>query len=76
MDDVRENLRRMGFTDWRIRAHRRDGWKMVVKEAKVLKGLESHGVVVVVVVQSNLPGLLMIFFYFHSLSGSSWPIRG
>ena len=39
MDDVRENLRRMGFTDWRIRAHRRDGWKMVVMEAKVLQGL-------------------------------------
>ena len=23
MDDVREDLRRMGVTDWRIRAHRR-----------------------------------------------------
>jgi len=39
MDDVREDLRRMGVTNWRIRAHRRDDWKMVVKEAKVLKGL-------------------------------------
>ena len=39
MDDVRENLRRMGVTNWRIRAHRRDDWKMVVKEAKVLQGL-------------------------------------
>ena len=37
----------MGVTDWRIRAHRRDDWKMVVKEAKVLQGLQSHGVVVV-----------------------------
>jgi len=36
MDDVREDLRRMGVTDWRIRAHRTDDWKMVVKEAKVL----------------------------------------
>jgi hypothetical protein len=24
MNDVRENLRRMGVTNWRIRAHRRD----------------------------------------------------
>ena len=29
---------------------RREDWKMVVKEAKVLQGLYSHGVVVVVVV--------------------------
>ena len=42
--------RRMGVTDWRIRAHRRDDWKMDVKEAKVPQGLQSHGVVVVVVV--------------------------
>ena len=48
MDDVRENLRRMGVTNWRIRAHRRDNWKMVLKEAKVLQGLWSHGAVVVV----------------------------
>jgi len=47
MDDVREDLTRMGVTDWRIRAHRRDDWKMVVKEAKVLQGLYSHGAVVV-----------------------------
>jgi len=39
MDDVREDLRRMGVTNWRIRAHRRDDWKMAVKEAKVLQGL-------------------------------------
>jgi hypothetical protein len=39
MDDVREDLRRMGVTNWRIRAHRRDDWKTVVKEAKVLQGL-------------------------------------
>ena len=39
MDDVREDLRMMGVTNWRIRAHRRDDWKMVVKEAKVLQGL-------------------------------------
>jgi hypothetical protein len=29
----------MGVTNWRIRAHRRDDWKTVVKEAKVIKGL-------------------------------------
>ena len=34
MDDVREDLRRMGVTNWRIRAHRGDDWKIVVKEAK------------------------------------------
>jgi hypothetical protein len=38
MDDMREDLRRMGVTNQRIRAHRRDDWKMVVKEAKVLQG--------------------------------------
>ena len=47
---MRDDLRRMGVTNWRIRAHRRDDCKMVVKEAKVLQGLWSHGVVVVVVV--------------------------
>jgi len=39
MDTVREDLRRMGVTNWRICAHRRDDWKMVVKEAEVLQGL-------------------------------------
>jgi hypothetical protein len=39
MDDVREDLRRMGVTNWRIRAHSRDDCKKVVKEAKVLQGL-------------------------------------
>ena len=39
VDDVREDLRRMGVTNWRIRAYRRDEWKMVLKEAKVLQGL-------------------------------------
>jgi len=33
LDDVREGLKRMGVTDWRIRAHRRDDWKVVVKVA-------------------------------------------
>jgi len=37
--DVREDLRMMCVTNWRIRAYRRDDWKMVVKEAKVLQGL-------------------------------------
>jgi len=39
MDDVREDLRKMGVTNWRTCAHRRDNCKMVVKEAKVLQGL-------------------------------------
>jgi hypothetical protein len=42
MDDVREDMR-MGVTNWRIRAHRRDDWKTVVKETKVLQGLYSQG---------------------------------
>jgi hypothetical protein len=44
MDDVKEDLRKMGVTHWRRRAHRRDDWKTVVKEAKVLQGLKSQGV--------------------------------
>ena len=44
---MRENLRRMGVTNWRIRAHRRDDWRTVVKEAKFLQGLWSHEVVVI-----------------------------
>jgi len=47
---VQEDLRRMGVTNWRIHAHRRDDRKMVVKEAKVLQELYSHGVVVEVVI--------------------------
>jgi len=39
MDDVRKDLRRMGVTNLRISAHRRNDWKMVVKEAQVLQGL-------------------------------------
>jgi hypothetical protein len=39
MDHVREDLRRMGVTNWRIRAHRRDDWKAVVKKTKFLQGL-------------------------------------
>jgi len=39
MDDVREDLRRMGVTNWSICAQRRDDWKIVVKEVKVLQGL-------------------------------------
>jgi len=42
MDDVREDLRRMVVTNWRLRAHRREEWKMAVKEDKVLQGLQSH----------------------------------
>jgi len=39
MDGVRVDLGRMGVTNWRVRAHRRDDRKMVVKEAKVLQVL-------------------------------------
>ena len=40
MDDVREDLRRMGVTNWRIRAHRRDDWQMVVKVLKDCTAIE------------------------------------
>ena len=40
MDDVREDLKKMGVTNWRIRAHRRDDWKMVVKEARDCRAME------------------------------------
>ena len=39
MDEVRKDLRRTGVTNWRIHAHRRDDWKIVVMEAKILQGL-------------------------------------
>jgi len=34
-----DDLRRMCVTNWRIRAHRRDDWNKVLKEAKILQGL-------------------------------------
>jgi hypothetical protein len=38
LDDVEEDLRKMIIGGWRGRARRRDGWKSVLREVKVLQG--------------------------------------
>jgi hypothetical protein len=39
LDDVEEDFRRMRISDWRVKAQRRDEWKSVSREVKVLQGL-------------------------------------
>jgi len=38
LDDVENNLKKVGVTGWRKRARDRDAWKLILKEAKVLPG--------------------------------------
>jgi hypothetical protein len=38
LDDVEEDLRMMRISGWRGKARRRDGWKSVLREVKVLRG--------------------------------------
>jgi hypothetical protein len=38
LDDVEEDLRKMRIGGWRGRARRRDEWKSVLREVKVLQG--------------------------------------
>jgi hypothetical protein len=38
LDDVEEDLRKMRISGWRGKALRRDDWKSVLREAKVLQG--------------------------------------
>jgi len=38
LDDVENNLKKVGVTCWRKRARDRDAWKLILKEAKVLLG--------------------------------------
>jgi hypothetical protein len=38
LDDVENNLKKVGVTGWRKRARDRDAWKLILKEAKVLLG--------------------------------------
>jgi hypothetical protein len=38
LDDVEEDLRKMGISGWRGKARRRDEWKSVLREVKVLQG--------------------------------------
>jgi hypothetical protein len=38
LDDVEENLRMMRISGWRVKVWRRDEWKSVLREVKVLQG--------------------------------------
>jgi hypothetical protein len=38
LDDVEEDLRMMRISGWRGKARRRDEWKSVLREVKVLQG--------------------------------------
>jgi hypothetical protein len=38
LDDMEEDLRRMRISGWRGKARRRDEWKSVLREVKVLQG--------------------------------------
>jgi hypothetical protein len=38
LDDVEEDLRTMRISGWRRKARRRDEWKSVLREVKVLQG--------------------------------------
>jgi hypothetical protein len=38
LDDVEEDLRKMRISGWRGKAQRRDEWKSVLREVKVLQG--------------------------------------
>jgi hypothetical protein len=38
LDDVKEDLRKMRISGWSGKARRRDEWKSVLREVKVLQG--------------------------------------
>jgi hypothetical protein len=38
LDDVEEDLRKMRISGWRRKARRREEWKSVLREVKVLQG--------------------------------------
>jgi hypothetical protein len=38
LDDVEEDLRKIRISGWRGKSRRRDRWKSVLREVKVLKG--------------------------------------
>jgi hypothetical protein len=38
LDDVEEDLIKMGISVWRGKARRRDEWKYLLREVKVLQG--------------------------------------
>jgi hypothetical protein len=39
MDDVTDDLRRMGIRNWTEKARNRDQWRLTIEEAKVHPGL-------------------------------------
>jgi hypothetical protein len=44
LDDVEEDLRKIRISGWRGKARRRDEWKSVLREVKVLQGPKRHRV--------------------------------
>jgi hypothetical protein len=39
MDDVTDDLRKMGISGWTEKSRNRDQWRLIVKEAKAHPGL-------------------------------------
>lgn len=52
MDDVPDDLGRMGVQSWRRKAQEKEEWSGVVMEAWVLQGLQHHGWVCMVEAES------------------------
>jgi len=38
LDDIENNLKEMGIRGWRKITRNKDGWKLIIKEAKTLFG--------------------------------------
>jgi hypothetical protein len=44
IDNVEDDLRKMGIKRWRLRKANRREWRGICEEARVLQELQSHGV--------------------------------